>query len=185
MQQHAHQHSVHLNFPENAPPMLPTKRRGFVCTLGIVAVVLALLFLSLVALEIPFIKFENRLLESRMRAAPYRKNRSPVLNAAPIVIGFWDEHKTITALQLVVCLSLALDVDETHISVQHEGAHFYRTVVENEGTWMIEAVNEEDGMFLEALNAQAARFGAQLVISHAARKLSAESTPPSPPSPGP
>ena len=76
-------------------------------------------------------------------------------------------------------------MDETHISVQHEGAHFYRTVVENEGTWMIEAVNEEDGMFLEALNAQAARFGAQLVISHAARKLSAESTPPSPPSPGP
>ena len=185
MQQHAHQHSVQLNFPENAPPTLPTKRRGFVCTLGIIAVVLALLFLSLVALEIPFIKFENRLLESRMRSAPYRKNRSPVLNAVPIVIGFWDEHKTITALQLVVCLSLALDVDETHISVQHEGAHFYRTVVENEGAWMIEAVNEEDSMFLEALNAQAARFGAQLVISHSARKLSAESTPPSPPSPGP
>ena len=36
-----------------------------------------------------------------MRSAPYRKNRSPVLNAVPIVIGFWDEHKTITALQLV------------------------------------------------------------------------------------
>lgn len=184
MQQHhaRHEHQVQLTFPEASPPSLPIKRRGVVCTLGLIALLLALIFLSLIALEIPFIKFENRLLESRMRAAPFRKNRSPVLNAVPVVIGFWDERKTITALQLVVCLSLALDVDETHISVQHEGAHFYRTVVENEGAWMIDAVNEEDSMFLEALNSQAARFGAQLVISHAARKLTTESTPPSPPS---
>ena len=179
--QHAashHQHNVQLNFPEGSPPTLPVRRRGFVCTLGLIALLFSFLFFSLIALETPFIKLENRLLESRMRAAPYRKDRSPVLNALPIIIGFWDEHKTVTALQLVVCLSLALDIDETHITVLHEGAHFYRTTIENEGVWIIEAVNDDNGVFLSALNAQAARFGAQLVLSHAARRLTADDEPP-------
>jgi len=179
--QHAashHQHNVQLNFPEGSPPTLPVRRRGVVCTLGLISLVFSFLFFFLIALETPFIKLENRLLESRMRAAPYRKDRPPVLNAVPIVIGFWDEHKTVTALQLVVCLSLALDIDETHITVLHEGAHFYRTTIENEGSWVIEAANDESGVFLTALNAQAARFGAQLVLSHAARRLTADEEPP-------
>lgn len=178
---HEHQHSVQLNFPESSPPTLPVRKRGFACTLSLIAALLALIFLALIALEVPFIRFENRLLESRMRAAPFRKDRSPVLNAMPITVGFWDERKAITSLQLVVCLSLALDVDETHIDVQSEEAHFYRATIENEGAWVIDAVNDEGSMFLSALNAQAARFGAQLVISHMARKLVAESTPPATP----
>ena len=180
---HEHQHSVHLNFPEASPPTLPTaRRRGIACTLSLIATLLALLFLSLIALEVPFIKFENRLLEQRMRAAPFRKDRLPMLNAPPVTVGFWDERKTITALQLVVCLSLALDVDEAHLAVAREEAHFYRATIENEGDWVLDAVNDENSMFLQALNAQAARFGAQLVISHMARKLDGQSTPPSPPS---
>ncbi len=178
---HEHQHSVQLNFPESSPPTLPVRKRGVACTLGLIAGMLALLFLTLIALEVPFIRFENRLLESRMRAAPFRKDRSPVLNAMPITVGFWDERKAITSLQLVVCLSLALDVDETHISVQREEAHFYRATIENEGDWILAAVNDENSLFLTALNAQAARFGATLVVSHAARTLSAESTPSSSP----
>ena len=178
---HEHQHSVQLNFPEVSPPTLPVRRRSAVCTLGILALVLVLLFLSLIALEVPFIKFENRLLEQRMRAAPFRKDRSPVLNAPPVTVGFWDERKTITSLQLVVCLSLALDIDESHIAVTREEAHFYSATIENEGDWVLNAVNDENSMFLSALNAQAARFGAQLVISHMARKLSTERFPPSPP----
>ena len=178
---HEHQHSVQLNFPEVSPPTLPVRKRSVVCTLSLMAFTLAVLFLTLIALEVPFIKFENRILEHRMRAAPYRKDRSPVLNAAPITVGFWDERKTITSLQLVVCLSLALDVDEAHIAVQREEAHFYRATIENEGDWILAAVNDENSLFLTALNAQAARFGATLVVSHAARTLSAESTPSSSP----
>ena len=179
---HEHQHSVQLNFPEVSPPTLPVRRRSAVCTLGLIATALALLFLALIALEVPFIKFENRLLEQRMRAAPFQKDRTPMLNALPVTVGFWDERKTITALQLVVCLSLALDVDEGHITVTREEAHFYRATLENEGDWLLNAINDENSMFLQALNAQAARFGAQLVVSHMARKLDGQSTPPSPPS---
>lgn len=177
---HEHQHSVQLNFPETSPPTLTRGRRGVACTLSLIASLLALLFLALIALEVPFVRLENRILESRMRAAPYRKNRSPVLNAVPITMGFWDENKAITALQLVVCLSLALDVDENHIAVQHEGAFFYSAIIESEGAWVIDAVNDEASMLLSALNAQASRFGAQLVLSHAARKFGVGSTP-SPP----
>ena len=179
---HEHQHSVQLNFPEASPPTLPVRRRSAVCTLGLIATALALLFLALIALEVPFIKFENRLLEQRMRAAPFRKDRTPMLNAPPVTVGFWDERKTITALQLVVCLSLSLDVDERHVTVTREEAHFYRATIENEGDWLLNAINDENSMFLQALNAQAARFGAQLVVSHMARKLDGQSTPPSPPS---
>jgi hypothetical protein len=180
---HEHQHSVQLNFPETSPPTLTRGRRGVACTLSLIASLLALLFLALIALEVPFVRLENRILESRMSAAPYRKNRSPVLNAVPITMGFWDENKAITALQLVVCLSLALDVDENHIAVQHEGAFFYSAIIESEGAWVIDAVNDEASMLLSALNAQASRFGAQLVLSHAARKFGVGSTayPPPPP----
>jgi len=176
---HEHQHSVQLSFPESAPPTL-VRKRSVACTLSLLALLMAILFLTLIALEVPFIKFENRLLDQRMRAAPFHKDRSPVLNAVAITVGFWDERKTITALQLVVCLSLALDIDEGHITVQREEAHFYRATIENEGSWVLVAVNDESSLFLLALNAQAARFGAELVVSHAARKLSDDPSPPSP-----
>lgn len=168
-----HEHSVQLTFPESSPPTL-TKKRSVVCTLGLMAALLTSIFLTLIALEIPFIKFENRLLEQRMRTAPFRKDRSPVLNPTSVSVGFWDERKTITSLQLVVCLSLALDVDESHIAVVREEAHFYRATIENEGDWVRSAINTEDSLFLPALNAQAARFGATLVVSHAARKVEAK-----------
>ena len=47
---------------------------------------------------------------------------------------------------------------------------FYRVTVVHEGAWVLEAINAEGSVFLDALNAQAARFGAQLVISHVAHQ---------------
>ena len=64
----------------------------------------------------------------------------------------------------------ALGVDETHIAVVPEGSFFYRVTVVHEGAWVMEAINAEGSVFLDALNAQAARFGAQLVISHVAHQ---------------
>jgi len=171
--QHAtsnHNHLVNVHYPEHAPPSLTPRRRGCGCTLGLLALLLVLLFLALLALESPFIALENSRIASRMRAAPYRHDHPPTPASEPVVLGLWDERKTITSLQLIVCLSLALGVDEAHIAVVPEGSFFYRVTLIHEGVWVVEAINAEGSVFLDALNAQAARFGAQLVVSHVAHQ---------------
>ena len=168
--QQQHNHQVSVNFPEYAPPSLTPRKRGCGCTLGIVAVLLVVLFLTLLALETPFIALENSRIAARMRAAPYRRDHPPTQAAEPVVLGLWDERKSITSLQLIVCLSLALGIDESHVSVVPEGSFFYRVTLVHEGVWVMEAINAEGSVFLDALNAQAARFGAQLVISHVAHQ---------------
>lgn len=175
-----HNHQVSVNFPELAPPSLVPRRRGCGCTLSIIAVVLVLIFVALLALEVPFIALENSRIQARMRAAPYRRDHPPTPSAEPIVLGLWDERKSVTALQLIVCLSLALGIDETHIAVIPEGSFFYRITIVHEGTWVLEAINAEGSVFLDALNAQAGRFGAQLVVSHIARREDAPSSAPPP-----
>ena len=165
-----HNHLINVHYPEHAPPTLVPRRRGCGCTLGLIALLLVVLFMALLALESPFIALENSRIAARMRAAPYRRDHPPTPTAEPVTLGLWDERKTVTALQLIVCLSLALGIDETHISVVPEGSFFYRITVVHEGAWVMEAINAEGSVFLDALNAQAARFGAQLVISHVARR---------------
>ena len=49
----------------------------------------------------------------------------------------------------------------------------------------MEAINAEGSVFLDALNAQAARFGAQLVISHVAHQARDARRPPPPSSTDP
>ena len=165
-----HNHLINVHYPEHSPPSLAPRRRGCGCTLSILAIVLVLLFVVLLALESPFIALENSRIAARMRAAPYRREHPPTPTAEPITLGLWDERKTVTALQLIVCLSLALGVDETHIAVVPEGSFFYRVTVVHEGAWVMEAINAEGSVFLDSLNAQAARFGAQLVVSHVAHQ---------------
>ena len=179
-----HNHLVNVHYPEHSPPSLTPRRRGCGCTLGLVALLFIVLFLSLLALETPFIALENSRIAARMRAAPYRRDHPPTPTAEPIVLGLWDERKTVTSLQLIVCLSLALGVDETHIAVVPEGSFFYRVTVVHEGAWVMEAINAEGSVFLDALNAQAARFGAQLVISHVAHQ-DRDASPASPSAPLP
>ena len=165
-----HNHLVNVHYPEHAPPSLTPRKRNCGCTLGLIALLLLLLFLALLALESPFIALENSRIAARMRAAPYRHDHPPTPASEPVVLGLWDERKTITSLQLIVCLSLALGVDEPNIAVVPEGSFFYRVTFVHEGVWVMEAINAEGSVFLDALNAQAARFGAQLVVSHVAHQ---------------
>jgi hypothetical protein len=165
-----HNHHINVHYPEHAPPSLVPRKRGCGCTLGLIALLFIVLFMSLLALETPFIALENSRIAARMRAAPYRREHPPTPLSEPVTLGLWDERKTVTALQLIVCLSLALGIDETHITVVPEGSFFYRVTVVHEGAWVVEAINAEGSVFLDALNAQAARFGAQLVISHVAHQ---------------
>ena len=180
-QQHQnHNHQVSVNFPEFAPPTLTPRRRGCGCTLSILALLLVLLFVTLLALESPFIALENSRIAARMNAAPYRRDHPPTKEAEPILLGLWDERKSITSLQLIVCISLALGIDETHVAVIPEGSYFYKVTIVREGSWVLEAVNAEGSVFLDAINAQARRFSAQLVVSHLARREDAPSSAPPP-----
>jgi len=123
-----HHHLINVHYPENAPPSLAPRRRHCGCTLSILALVLVVLFVCLLALETPFIALENARIAARMRAAPYRHEHPPTDASDPIALGLWDERKTITSLQLIVCLSLALGIDESHIAVSPEGSFFYRMI---------------------------------------------------------
>lgn len=178
-----HNHQVSVNFPELSPPTLTPRPRGCGCTLSIIAFLLVLLFLTLLALESPFIALENSRMQARMRAAPYRRNHPPTAAADAVVLGLWDEHKSITSLQLIVCISLALGIDETHVAITPQGSYFYKVTIMHEGAWILEAVNADGSLFLDALNSQSSRFGAQIVISHIARheNAPASSAPPPPP----
>ena len=175
-----HQHQVSVNFPEFSPPTLTPRRRGCGCTLSILALLLVLLFITLLALETPFIALENSRIAARMNAAPYRRDHPPTDRSEPILLGLWDERKSITSLQLIVCISLALGIDEKHVAVIPEGSYFYKVTIVHEGSWVLEATNAEGSVFLDALNSQARRFGAQLVVSHLARREDAPSSAPPP-----
>lgn len=178
--QQNHNHQVSVNFPELSPPTLTPRRCRCGCTLSILALLLVLLFVTLLALESPFIALENSRIAARMRAAPYRRDHPPTKDAESVLFGLWDERKSITSLQLIVCISLALGIDESHVAVVPEGSHFYKVTIVHEGSWVLDAVNAEGLMFLDALNAQARRFSAQLVISHMARREDAPSSAPPP-----
>lgn len=163
---------------EQHPAHIPRRGGGpsCLCSLGVVALLGCVSLCSMVLLEAPFVALENQLVDNRMRAAPFRKDHAPSENAPPVTLGLWDEEKRITSLQLVVCLSLALGVDETRVQAHAEGSYFYTCYVHREGAWVVEAVNTAESRFLQTLNAQAQRFGARLVITHNAQSVTNRST---------
>lgn len=158
---------------EHQPPGLSRRGGGpsCLCSIGVMALLGCVSLCSMVLLEAPFVALENQLVDSRMRSAPFRKDHASADNALPVTLGLWDESKRITSLQLVVCLSLALGVDETHVKARADGSHFYTCTVHHEGAWVIAAVNDPESRFLQTLNAQAQRFGAKLVITHDAESV--------------
>lgn len=83
--------------------------------------------------------------------------------APDVELGLWDERLAITPMQLAVVLSLALGVDEASVVVVDHGAHFFGIKLVHQGEWVIDAIK---GDFIDVLNAQAAMFGAKLVVSH-------------------
>ena len=160
--------STPLPLVEQRPPGLTRRGPTCACSLGMLALMACLLFCGVLLLEAPFVALENQMVDNRMRAAPFRKDHASTMGALPVSLGLWDEEKRITSLQLVVCLSLALGINEDHVLVTSEGSHFYTSIIHKEGSWIVSAVNDEGSLFLETLNAQAQRFGAKLVISHEA-----------------
>jgi len=163
---------------EQQPAHIPRRGGGpsCLCSLGVVALLGCVSLCSMVLLEAPFVALENQLVDNRMRAAPFRKDHTSAEDASPVTLGLWDEEKRITSLQLVVCLSLALGVDETRVQAHADGSYFYTCYVHREGAWVIDAVNNADSRFLQTLNAQAQRFGAKLVITHNAESVTNSSS---------
>lgn len=158
---------------EQQPVQIPRRGGGpsCLCSLGIVALLGCVSLCCMIMLEAPFVALENQLVDNRMRAAPFRKDHTSVENALPVTLGLWDEEKRLTSLQLVVCLSLALGIDETRIQAHSDGSYFYTCFIYREGAWVIAAVNDAESRFLPTLNAQAQRFGAKLVITHNAESV--------------
>ena len=108
-----HNHLVNVHYPEHAPPSLTPRKRNCGCTLGLhrtaAGAALRGAPRARVALHRAWrTRASPRACAPRLTAASTR----PRTAAEPIVLGLWDERKSVTALQLIVCLSLALGVDE-------------------------------------------------------------------------
>ena len=180
-QAHHPQHHYNLHPHPHAhfaaePPALP-RRRGpscGACSLACLGLVGCVGFCALLLIEVPWITFEggsSLMQQRRAHTAQLRRQRHAGLGVAPAVpveLGLWDEHAQITPLQLTVALSMATGVDEQRVHVASEGDHFFNVRIDDEGSWLIDAVNAADGGFVRTLNAQAGGFGARMVVSHAA-----------------
>ena len=121
--------------------------------------------------EVPWVTFEGGSRLVRQRLAHSARQRHTGLGQAPIInvkLGLWDAYAQITPLQLTVALSMAVEVDESHVRVVDEGDHFFGVKIKDEGGWLVDEINSSDGDFMNTLNAQASVFGAKLVISHSA-----------------
>lgn len=165
----SHHHSAYAPPLEPAPPppSLP-KRRGpscASCSLACLALLGCTTFLSLVAAELVYVRLDvggagaaDALAHRREHARQQEHATAP-----DVELGLWDEHLAITPMQLAVVLSLALGVDEASVAVVDQGAHFFAIRLMRQGEWVIDAIS---GDFIDVLNAQAAMFGAKLVLSH-------------------
>lgn len=147
------------------------------------------MFVALLLLELPWVTLESSTTALQRRRAHaqqlWQQQQKQMAHGdvapASIRLGLWDEHTQITPLQLTVALSLATGVDERRVRVASEGNHFFRVDIEGEGLWLVEAINAPESAFIESLNAQAAAFGARMVMSHSAVR-SASITVAAPPS---
>lgn len=162
------------------PPALPKRRRiSFGCSLACLATGGCLVFLTMLIVEAPWIALESssQILNRRRAHEQQRwKQRQHPLSdsrdiASIVQIGLWDEHATISPLQLTVALSIAIGIDERNIIVTSEGAHFFRVRIAREGSWLLDAINSADSTFVPTINSQASSFGARLVVSHEATLL--------------
>jgi hypothetical protein len=119
-------------------------------------------------------------LQRRRDYARHMREQQHKLGTAtpPVRLGLWDENTVVTPLQLTVALSLALGVDERNIRVIEKGSHFFDVWVEGEGDWLLDTINAAPpaSSFFHVLNAQAAVFGAKLVVSNQAVLIASNAT---------
>lgn len=158
------------------PPSLP-RRNGpsCVCSLACLALIGCGVFSTLLIIEIPLITLESgvSILQRRRSHAQTiwkeeRRRRADGPTTPSIIeLGLWDEHLVISPLQLTVALSMATGVDERLVSVDAEGDHFFKARI-NAERGLVDAINAPESSFLETVNAQAAAFGARMVVAHSA-----------------
>jgi hypothetical protein len=125
-----------------------------------------LLFLALLAIEIPFVTKEGgKFLTERRRSHRALPRHADLRTLGFVELGLWDEQLSITPLQLTVALSMATGIDELDIHVTALTNHFFDVRFKGDQT-LVAQLEAQD--FLESLNEQAAMFGATLVVSHSA-----------------
>jgi hypothetical protein len=174
-----HHHYYHQDDAPLPPPVpaLP-QRRGpsCACSLACVALLGCVAFSACMLVELSYVNLETggaaTALQHRRDYARHMREQQHKLGTAapPVRLGLWDENTVITPLQLTVALSLALGVDERSIRVVEKGSHFFDVWIEGEGDWLVETINSAPpaSSFFSVLNAQAAVFGAKLVVSNQA-----------------
>jgi len=171
------------------PPLLPVsmppvpalpQRRGpsCVCSLACIALLGCLSFSACFFLQLSYLNLDvggggavAALQRRRDYARHMRQQQHKLGTSTPQVrLGLWDENLVVTPLQLTVALSLALGVDERSIRVVEKGSHFFNVLIDGEGDWLVETINAAPpaSSFFHVLNAQAAVFGARLVVSNQA-----------------
>ena len=131
-----------------------------------------LFFVLVVVVESPFVSLEGppSLRKRREHALELRRQQQMRESALPgkVVVGLWDEANVITPLELTVAFSIASGVREEYVHVHSDGESFFNVHVDNEGSWLVDALT--DPMFMSVLNSQARMFGARMVVAHAARE---------------
>ena len=162
------------------PPPVPAlpQRRGpsCACSLACVALLGCVAFSACMLVELSYVNLETggaaTALQRRRDYARHMREQQHKLGTAtpPVRLGLWDENTVVTPLQLTVALSLALGVDERSIRVVEKGSHFFDVWIEGEGDWLVDTINAAPpaSSFFSVLNAQAAVFGAKLVVSNQA-----------------
>ena len=171
-----HHHYYHDVPPPPVPALPPRRGPSCVCSLACVALLGCVAFSACMLVELSYVNLDTggaaTALQRRRDYARHMREQQHKLGTAtpPVRLGLWDENTVVTPLQLTVALSLALGVDERSIRVIEKGSHFFDVWIEGEGDWLLETINAAPpaSSFFSVLNAQAAVFGAKLVVSNQA-----------------
>lgn len=165
---HARVPQPHLPVSQ-APPALPRRRGPTACACSLACLFCCgvLSFGAMVLTELPYVAYETSSMLQQRRVNALRAGADVgAQRKGTAHFGMWDEHLSVSPLQLLVALSMALSVEEGRIRVSSSGDSFFEIDIDGEADWIVDAINGPN--FLPALNGQASVFGAKMVISHAA-----------------
>ena len=179
-----HHHYYHDVPPPPVPALPPRRGPSCACSLACVALLGCVAFSACMLVELSYVNLDTggaaTALQHRRDYARHMREQQHKLGTAtpPVRLGLWDENTVVTPLQLTVALSLALGIDERSIRVIEKGSHFFDVWIEGEGDWLVEMINSASpaSSFFHVLNAQAAVFGAKLVVSNQAVLIASNGT---------
>lgn len=93
-----------------------------------------------------------------------------------VQFGLWDSKGRLTALQLTVVVSMALQLEDRRVHVEEEMGHtkFFGVVIDDEADALADVVNGPS--FAKLLNEQVLSTDAELVVSQFAVVVGTENT---------